>query len=62
MFMVQYVYDDGKYLMSVWIYCTTCNTHIHCDMSYKVTKDNITVFIKVLVFHHVDRSWLIKTQ
>ena len=53
MFIVQFLYENNKELMGVWIVCDTFKIHVHWNISDSVRKDIILVFIKYFVFHHV---------
>ena len=61
LFMVQSEYKDDD-VTSVRIQCTNCNKYFHCQISKIVSIGIITVFIKVVVFHHVGISRIIQTK
>ena len=62
MVMVQFSYKDNEDLARVLIICARSKRNVNFNISDKVGKDTIHVFIKSVVFHHVDISWLIQSE
>ena len=50
MFVAKILYGDNKYLVGEWIWCTSCDRHVHYDISDSVTKYIISVFITIVCF------------
>ena len=62
MFMMKKCYGDNDDVKVFGIKCINCNKIVGFNITNKNSRKFFTVFIKAVVFQHVNLSWIIQSK